>query len=508
MKEFKRKTSFSVLIKPVVSTEKDKKLALASVNELKDFIPNIDTAVNSDLLAFAGNACVVNRFNKNDDGINTATALEIYKNFLHKPINIEHNRDNNIGVILTVGFSEFGSDKPLTAEEVKDKTDPFNIVVGGILWRTGHAKIVNFIEESGDPASDNYLDVSISWELGFDNYALYLSEGSRNFADCKKVEEEDAFKKADAALRANDGNGKYDGKIVYREIIDQPLPLGVGLTENPAADVKGLTTDAATAATTSITAPASTLNFDADVKAHLEEITQKYFENIAAKQLEISQIQKNTVNKNENHNKIMKITKPEDITDEALKEVKASEVTEFLKTEIKKASDNWETEKTKNDAELKAAQEQVAKNAEELSKLNSTVEALNKTVKEFQDKEAARLASEQFTARMASLDEAFDLADEDRKVLGPDVRNLKSDEEFASYRDRLKVIMSAKLKGKKSVKASEPQKPDTSVADALKNATPTNPNIPNTTSTEAKTLKEKFAGAFSINKGINVKYRK
>lgn len=505
MKQFERRTSFSVLIKPVISTERDKKLALASVNELKDFVPNVDTTVNSDLLAFAGNACVVNRFNKNDDGIDTATAIEIYKNFVHKPINIEHDRNNNIGVILTVGFSEFGTDKPLTLEDVKDKTDPFNIVVGGILWRTGHASLVNFIEDSGDPASDNYLDVSISWELGFDNYELYLSEGSRNIADCKKVEEE-VFKKADAALRANDGNGRYEGKAVYRKIVDQPLPLGIGLTETPAADVKGVATNKTAASLIPIDNKSA--NIDDNVKAYLEEITQKHFENIASKQLEISQIQKNTVNKNENHNKIMKITKTEDITDEALKEVKASEVTEFLKSEMKKASDAWETEKSQKDTELKAAQEQVAKNAEELTKLNATVEALNKTVKEFQDKEAVRATAELFTARMASLDESFNLTDEDRKALGPDIKGLNTDEEFASYRDRLKVIMSAKLKCQKTIQASETSKPDTSVADALKNATPTTPNIPNSTATTPKTLKEKYADAFAINKGINVKYRK
>ena len=54
-----------------------------------------------DLLPVAFNACVVNRVNKNGDVINTATALDICKNFINKPINVEHNRSNIVGVILS-----------------------------------------------------------------------------------------------------------------------------------------------------------------------------------------------------------------------------------------------------------------------------------------------------------------------------------------------------------------------------------------------------------------------
>ncbi len=125
MKDFKYKTIFSSEIKPLVSEDKDKYLALASLVDVGNFLPDIDTDTNVDLLPVAFNAFVVNRVNKNDDVIDASVALDIFKSFINKPINVEHNRDRVIGTILTAGFSEFGTDRPLSEEEVLDSKGPF-----------------------------------------------------------------------------------------------------------------------------------------------------------------------------------------------------------------------------------------------------------------------------------------------------------------------------------------------------------------------------------------------
>ena len=88
MKTHKYTTIFSSEIKPLVSEEKDKYLAMASLMEVADFIPNIDTSKDVDLLPVAFNACVANRVNKNGDVVDTPTALAMYNNFINKPINI------------------------------------------------------------------------------------------------------------------------------------------------------------------------------------------------------------------------------------------------------------------------------------------------------------------------------------------------------------------------------------------------------------------------------------
>ena len=188
--EFKYTTTFSSVLKPLVSEDKDIYLALASLVEIGNFIPHIDTEKNVDLLPVAFNAAVVNRVNKNGDVLDSKTAIASYKDFINKPINLEHNRERIIGVILTAGFSEFGSDVPLTEEAVANITGPFNITLGGVIWRTANPVLADKIEESNDPTSSNYLKISASWELGFHDYNLILIDGdSKNIEDGSEVSE-------------------------------------------------------------------------------------------------------------------------------------------------------------------------------------------------------------------------------------------------------------------------------------------------------------------------------
>ena len=172
MKEFKFKTTFSSSVRPLVSEEKDKHLALASLVEVGNFLPQVDVEKNVDLLPIAFNAFVVNRVNKNGDVIDTETALAMYESFKNKPINIEHNRDKVLGTILTAGFSKFGSDEPMTEEEAKSTTAPFNVTLGGVVWRIVNEQIANIIENSSDPTSEDFMKISASWELGFEDYNL------------------------------------------------------------------------------------------------------------------------------------------------------------------------------------------------------------------------------------------------------------------------------------------------------------------------------------------------
>ena len=51
---------------------------------------------------------------------------------------MEHNRDKVIGTSLAACFSECGTDKPLSEEEVVKTEGPVNVTVGGVIW-----KIVN-----------------------------------------------------------------------------------------------------------------------------------------------------------------------------------------------------------------------------------------------------------------------------------------------------------------------------------------------------------------------------
>ena len=177
MKNHKYTTTFSSVVKPVVSEEKDKYLALASMVELEKFLPDVDVEKNVDLLPVAFNAFVANRVNKNGDVVDTDTAVAMYENFVNKPINIEHNRKSIVGTILTAGFSRFGTDEPLSKKEVKDLKEPFNVTLGGVVWKIVDEGLANKIESSSDPTSEDYMGISASWELGFSDYNLVVLEG-------------------------------------------------------------------------------------------------------------------------------------------------------------------------------------------------------------------------------------------------------------------------------------------------------------------------------------------
>ena len=242
MKNLKYTSIFSSTVRPVVSEEKDKFLSLASMVDLEKFVPEIDTEKEVDLLPVAFNAFVANRANNNGDVIDTETAVRIKDSFINKPINIEHNRDKILGTILTTGYSEFGTDKPLTEEEVKASNAPFNVTLGGIVWRIVNPELANYIEDSADPTSDNYMKVSASWELGFADYQILAVEGEeKNTENAEIIKDESAMANVKEYLKAFGGKGKLnDGRSVYRQVINEVLPLGIGLTENPAADVAGL----------------------------------------------------------------------------------------------------------------------------------------------------------------------------------------------------------------------------------------------------------------------------
>jgi hypothetical protein len=242
MKNFKYTSIFSSTVKPIVSEDKDKYLSLASMVDLEKFIPDVDTEKEVDLLPIAFNSFVANRVNKNGDVIDTETSIAVYKSFINKPMNVEHNRDRIVGTILTAGFSEFGTDRPLTEEDVTGASGPFNVTLGGVVWRIVNPDLADFIEDSADPTSDNYMNVSASWELGFTDYEIVAINGDeKNIEDAEVIAGEDDVEKFKEHLRAFGGKGILeDGRKIYRKVINEVLPLGIGLTETPAADVEGL----------------------------------------------------------------------------------------------------------------------------------------------------------------------------------------------------------------------------------------------------------------------------
>ena len=507
-KQTKFLTTFSnIKIRPVVSEEKDKYLSIASLEKLKKFLPDINTEDNIDLLPIAFDACVVNRVNKNGDVIDGETAAKITKNFINKPINVEHNRNQVIGCILSASFSKFGSNESLSSEEVKSMKQPFNITLGGVIWKVVNKEIAEQIEESNDPTSSNYMAISASWELGFNEYNIVvLNENEKNIEDGQFITDEKEIEKLENSLRSFGGSGKISNdKFIYRQVLGKVVPLGVGLTLNPAADVQGIAT--------------KTEEKDLGVqenKSSVEPLNENNISQEADLNVKLERI-------------YMKITKIEDITDVLLKEVTASSVIDFISEEIKKVSDQFVAEKAEKENALKAAAEKFDSTFAEQEVLKKQLEEVNQKLSLIQAEQEAKAKQEAFDIRMASFDEDFDLSDEDRQVLATDIKDL-NDEAFSAYKNKMAILMKEKNKAAKKakmdkedskdkeamkastiseeVKASEEvtQVPTTQevVEQAVDNGTKASIEIPNSSPATEQSVQEKYAKAFSL-EGFDIK---
>jgi|MDSZ01.3.fsa_nt_gb hypothetical protein len=448
MKEFKNTTIFSSKIKPLVSEEKDQYLAMASLMDVADFIPDIDTEKNIDLLPIAFNAFVANRVNKNDDVLDGETAVLIAENFINKPINIEHDRHKVIGTILNVGFSEFGTDKSLAASDIKNIDGPFNVTLGGVLWRVVNNSLTDMIEEASDPTSPFYQKISASWELGFDDYQLVLlPDGKKNIEDAEILTDEEEIGEAKANLRSLGGTGEYKDKKIYRKTVGNVVPLGIGLTENPAADVVGVATESS--------------NKDKEnlFEEKEEKIEKAQEEGIITEnrvfEKNSSHVQETDVI--ENKDSVMEIKSINDINEETLKEVSASSVTEFIQSELEKASEEFAAEKVALEDAVKAESE---KNEALQTEHNAVKEELDKLKANLEQLEAEKIERdriETFNERMSTLDDQYVLSDAERELIASEIKDM-GEEDFSAYATKLEVFLKDKSKeaiAEKEAAASE-----------------------------------------------------
>ena len=467
-------TIFSSHIRPLVSEEKDQHLALASMVDLEKFVPEVDTDANYDLLPVAFNAFVANRVNKNGDVVDTETAIAMHKNFVNKPVNIEHNRKSVIGTILTAGFSSFGDDKPLSEEEVKDMKGPFNVTLGGVIWKITDKELADKIENSSDPTSDDYMNISASWELGFNEYNIVVLEAEeKNIENARIISDPQEVEAHQGKLRGFGGEGKLDdGSHVYRKVVNKVVPLGIGLTENPAADVKG------------VLVASEDTQIEAEVTEQNEEkISQNTKTNVSIQKVEA-----------------MKIENITDINDESLQTLKASAIHEYIQESLKDASEKFTSEKQEKEDALAEANEKHEGLLKEHETLKAELESVKEKLASLETEKVEREMLEQFNQRMASFDERYDLTDEDRKVLASQIKDL-TEEDFTSFDQNMTVLLSSKVKTEETeevVEEVEASVAEEVVESAVENAEVEKETVPVSSPAEEPSITEKYSKAFSI----------
>lgn len=471
--------------------------AKASLDNLKNLLPNwqVDLDKNIDLLGLAFNAANVNVANKNGDVIDTKTAIGVLNSFKSKFLNRDHNRDKVIGHIVNAQFSSMGESNLLYPIDVVETKDPFNIALGGVVYKIVDSAYAKQVEESADEDSPRYNSISASWELGLANYKIAM--GSPNLKECQIIDNPKHIEELKKYLRAYGGNGMYNNEPVFRLIGEECLALGCGLVSNPAANVKGILTRKKEAEMTAENSRASFFNnfFDKNQKQSVTPIK--------------------TPQNMEKFEQILEEIKAHMIKDNTTKGFEAA-----MADKIREASESYVAKVN----EAKASQEKAEKEA---SELKASQEALAVQLAETKDKLAkieaaasAKEAADLFSARMDEFNNEYDLDDEDRQILASDLKEITSEDAYAAYKDKMAKLMKNKNKKAKEKmaeeakvavdkavaeklaeisKASTKKLSDKELAEkALEEAKASETNLPNNNGGQtAENLKELFAKAFS-----------
>lgn len=243
--DFRYTTRFAAKGHVIQPTEDVRNEARASLDQLKSLLPDgYNPEEQPDLLYFVGNLAVGGVLNKNDDAVSIEDALAIYRRFEQKLCDIEHDRKTIVGYILKAGLSEMGTNRPITEDEARAANVPFNITTVTVLWRVANKELCAFIEELSTPGSPDKDALSLSFEVGFNDYDIVLApKGVTNLAQARIIDSDSPhFDTFSRLLRVNKGKGvvKETGERVGRVLCGRIVPLGEGIVTVPAADVKGI----------------------------------------------------------------------------------------------------------------------------------------------------------------------------------------------------------------------------------------------------------------------------
>jgi hypothetical protein len=433
---FKYKTRYEFTVHATSDLENDLNISQASLENLRPLIPkSIDLERNIDLVGAAFNAAVVNKFNRNGDGINSETAVDLIDYFVNKPTNIEHKKQKVVGHIVNAGFADVDNNKILGNAAALSTKDPYYISLAAVIYKTVNKQFADVLLDSSDEESDCFKKISASWELGFNDFVLAL--GSKDLKDAEIITDPTHINEMKHFLKAFEGAGALnDGTPIYRLVVGDVFPLGIGFTTNPAADVSGLIVQK---------------NIDLEVNDKRDAtIPENNFKNNI---LKISQKEINNV----------KNTNTMDITEfktefEKVLDSKLADNAEFTQEAVATVASHVIDKIREKDAEFQAEREaveaakaQAEKDASEakssIDDLQTKLEEANEKINSLESSINAAAAEQLFNSRMEAIDELYDLSDQDRTVLANEVKILEaSDEAFEGYQSKLASLLLHKSK--------------------------------------------------------------
>lgn len=411
-------------------------ISTASLDHLGGLIPdNINLDKNIDLVAVAFDAAVVNSFNKNGDGIDTSSAISVADMFIHKPCNIEHQKEKVVGHIVSAGYSKYGGNQTIRPESITGN-ELFNISLGAVVYKTVAPDFAEMILESSDPNSESYQEISASWEIGFNEYAIAIGD---DVDSAEIITDPDRVEELSANLKSFGGQGKLrDGRSVNRLIVGDIYPLGIGFTNNPAANVKGVMV--------------KTLEKKQDLldkeKKRQDNIVEEKSSLLKSETViqEEQTIFSNTMERQELLKDIEQLltekAAAKDFSDEAI-----ANITKVFHDAIREKSQEYVVQVEQAKAEQAEAETQKEELSKTLTELNKKLDSAEDKIKALEGEKLQQETQAAFDARMTLVEELYELEDEDRKIVASEVSQLSLEEQaFADYQEKLAVVFKSKSK--------------------------------------------------------------
>lgn len=421
--------------------------ASMELEDLKSLLPDSEEIKNNpDLLYTCFNAAVINLINLNGDGITTEGAKILVESTKFKPMNIEHSREDIIGVITNYGFSSFGDNKTLTEQELTD--DPFNLSLAAIVWKISNKTFYKFILDSQDEDSEFFKTVSTSWEVGFNSYKLAV--GSKDLRKAKIIDDEATVEEYSKYLSSMGGTGFLPtGEEVYRVIGDDCRFLGCAFTTNPAAAVQGvLSVDYRDFEEIEEELEEETEEPEEDLEHEMKEFEEGETEgNIEPEVTELTETEASIFIENQDKislnkkNRVivhMKYTNLDELIDH-LHEAAASDVRDFVVSQVEKSNDQFvalKNEKAEKEQALENALANIKNFEDESQQLRDEVSELRASLKAQEDQA-------KFSERIESLKEQFDIDSAASKSIAKRIFGL-SDEDFSEWLEDMKPLLKSK----------------------------------------------------------------
>lgn len=390
------------------------------LSEASTLVPKeFDSEKNIDILPVVFNVAVVNKFNANHDGIDTESAANILKQFIHKPINIEHIKTYIVGHIVNASFSDKQPDfEEQDIDKFKGRTSPFYITLAGFIYKNIYPELAEALIHNSDPESEYYKMFASSWEISFSDYRIAI--GSELLENCEvlnKKEHSESFVKYIDVLKSKGGSGFSDKGQVSRLLGGEMYPLGCAFAENPAAEVSGVYT------------LASLVDEEYSKKNSLSNKNNKDL---------------GVTNSDEENSEFMTDEQfkqfMEAITSAKAGESQASKDIAEKFEAVLSAQGEWKSKAEKAEEKLTQLEAKAKESADELSKANEKLTQLESDLKVKED-------SDRYNSRMSTISEAYELSEAEEKIVADEVRSVgDADSDFKAYLDKVSVVFAHRNK--------------------------------------------------------------